>query len=61
MIDILVRAGACFGVVALVALIVWEVYRHWDDIVRLSRAADVEPVQFVDWRIAELPRDEARP
>lgn len=54
------RVGACVGIVALVAFIVWEVYRHWGDIVRLSREADVEPVHMVEWRIAELPRDEDR-
>jgi len=48
---------AVAGFVAIV-VIVWEVYRHWDDIVRLSREdGDTRPV-WIEWRIIATPDDE---
>jgi len=43
-------AGA--GLVAVVA-IVWEVRRHWPDIVRLAAGREAEPIRWVEWRIVE--------
>lgn len=36
-------AAAIVGVLCLAAFIVWEVYRHWDEIERLCREAEVDP------------------
>lgn len=58
MIDAL--AWLLFGAAGLVAVavIVWEVYRHWPAIVRLSHEAGDERPLWIEWRIIATRDDE---